>query len=690
MRKKIISVVCFLLAVFVSHGIAADSAPFFFLQLSDPQFGFMDNNKSISAETEAMNKAVTAINQLKPPFVVITGDFVNNSKSKEQIAAYKSMIAQIDSSVKVYMIPGNHDIGKVSRASIDNYKKNYGETHFSFRYGDCAFIGIDSNIIKEEDKEREEVQFKWLEQELQKTKDARFKFVFTHCSVFLKRMDEPVNYSNFSLPMREKYVRLFQKYGVNAIFAGHLHNNAYGKVGNMEMITIGPVGKVLGTGYQGMNLVKVYPDRFISEFIALNQFPKEVVMSDPATKTTESMSRVRFKSIRNLVMAGYQGWFNTPEDGAGLGWKHFEKEKEFKPGKCTIDLWPDVSEYEKTYETAFKLPDETPAKVFSSYDASTTDLHFKWMKQYGIDGVFMQRFVVSIRNQKGKDNYNKILNNAVLSAEKYDRAICLMYDLSGMEAGEEDILIRDWKELCEKYKLVSRNNNHYVYHHGKPLVAVWGIGFNDRRKYGYEQVKKIIDFLKSEGCSILVGVPTHWRTLTIDAVSDTRLLELVKQADIVHPWLVGRFDNNTYEPYRKSIEEDIKWCKANGKDYMPVLFPGFSWHNMKKDAPQNMIPRLGGRFFWKQVKGAVDAGAESLYLAMFDEIDEGTAFFKCTNTPPVGESSFITYEGEAPDHYLWLAGEAAKYLRGELRSSGCRFDRDVEYNSRIYFVIGAE
>ena len=669
MRKKIISVVCFLLAVFVSHGIAADSAPFFFLQLSDPQFGFIDNNKSISAETEAMNKAVTAINQLKPPFVVITGDFVNNSKSKEQIAAYKSMIAQIDSSVKVYMIPGNHDIGKVSRASIDNYKKNYGETHFSFRYGDCAFIGIDSNIIKEEDKEREEVQFKWLEQELQKTKDARFKFVFTHFSVFLKRMDEPVNYSNFSLPMREKYVRLFQKYGVNAIFAGHLHNNAYGKVGNMEMITIGPVGKVLGTGYQGMNLVKVYPDRFISEFIALNQFPKEVVMSDPATKTTESMSRVRFKSIRNLVMAGYQGWFNTPEDGAGLGWKHFEKEKEFKPGKCTIDLWPDVSEYEKTYETAFKLPDETPAKVFSSYDASTTDLHFKWMKQYGIDGVFMQRFVVSIRNQKGKDNYNKILNNAVLSAEKYDRAICLMYDLSGMEAGEEDILIRDWKELCEKYKLVSRNNNHYVYHHGKPLVAVWGIGFNDRRKYGYEQVKKIIDFLKSEGCSILVGVPTHWRTLTIDAVSDTRLLELVKQADIVHPWLVGRFDNNTYEPYRKSIEEDIKWCKANGKDYMPVLFPGFSWHNMKKDAPQNMIPRLGGRFFWKQVKGAVDAGAESLYLAMFDEIDEGTAFFKCTNTPPVGESSFITYEGEAPDHYLWLAGEAAKYLRGELRSS---------------------
>ena len=104
------------------------------------------------------------------------------------------------------------------------------------------------------------------------------------------------------------------------------------------------------------------------------------------------------------------------------------------------------------------------------------------MKQYGIDGVFMQRFVVSIRNQKGKDNYNKILNNAVLSAEKYDRAICLMYDLSGMEAGEEDILIRDWKELCEKYKICPRITNLYDSHIGKPLDADWGIVLNDRRK----------------------------------------------------------------------------------------------------------------------------------------------------------------------------------------------------------------
>ena len=44
-----------------------------------------------------------------------------------------------------------------------------------------------------------------------------------------------------------------------------------------------------------------------------------------------------------------------------------------------------------------------------------------------------------------------------------------------------------------------------------------------------------------------------------------------------------------------------------------------------------------------------------MYLAMFDEIDEGTAFFKCANEVPVGESPFLSFEGVPSDRYLWLA-----------------------------------
>lgn len=91
MRKITITIALLILSIFTFHGMAAKFEPFFFLQLSDPQFGFTDNNKTISAEVTAMNKVVAAINRLKPPFVVITGDFVNNSKSEEQIEAYKQI-----------------------------------------------------------------------------------------------------------------------------------------------------------------------------------------------------------------------------------------------------------------------------------------------------------------------------------------------------------------------------------------------------------------------------------------------------------------------------------------------------------------------------------------------------------------------------------------------------------------------
>ncbi|HMC64241.1 MAG TPA: hypothetical protein VKI65_04820, partial [Gemmataceae bacterium] len=57
------------------------------------------------------------------------------------------------------------------------------------------------------------------------------------------------------------------------------------------------------------------------------------------------------------------------------------------------------------------------------------------------------------------------------------------------------------------------------------------------------------------------------------------------------------------------------------------------------------------------------------FQAMFDEMDEGTAIFKCTNDPPLGDSRFLTLEGLPSDHYLWLTGMGGKLLRGEIKAS---------------------
>jgi len=55
-----------------------------------------------------------------------------------------------------------------------------------------------------------------------------------------------------------------------------------------------------------------------------------------------------------------------------------------------------------------------------------------------------------------------------------------------------------------------------------------------------------------------------------------------------------------------------------------------------------------------------------LYIAMFDEVNEGTAIFKCSNTPPVSNvAKFIDMDGKPSDYYLILTGEAGKMLRKE-------------------------
>jgi len=73
---------------------------------------------------------------------------------------------------------------------------------------------------------------------------------------------------------------------------------------------------------------------------------------------------------------------------------------------------------------------------------------------------------------------------------------------------------------------------------------------------------------------------------------------------------------------------------------MPVIFPGFFWHNLN-GGPLNQIPRNGGSFYWRQVYNAVGAGCSMLYAAMFDEMNEGTSMLKMaptTNQFPVGAS----------------------------------------------------
>ncbi|MGV8880411.1 MAG: glycoside hydrolase family 71/99-like protein [Sphingobacteriaceae bacterium] len=398
------------------------------------------------------------------------------------------------------------------------------------------------------------------------------------------------------------------------------------------------------------------------------------LLFDTVSAQSKHSKTSRFKSYKGLIMAGYQGWFNAPEDGAGRGWYHYKSGNDFKPGYTKVDMWPETAELEKTYQTPFLLANGKPAFLPSSHDASTIQTHFKWMKEYGVDGAFMQRFVTELKGNSGRNHFNTVLGNALRSSQKYGRAIAVMYDLSGIrDSVDVPVLINDWKNLVDSMKITSQGNEQtYLYHNGKPLVVLWGVGFNDQRKYGLKSIEKMMDFLKNDpvygGCAVMLGVPTYWREFGNDTEKDPHLHEVILKADIVHPWAVGRFSNaSTYNKYAAVQKGDMAWCKQNRIDYVPVVFPGFSWHNMSPKFPSDQIPRNRGKFFWMQLSTAIKAGAEMIYVAMFDEIDEATAIFKIDKNPPAGASTFVTFEPDIPaDYYLNLIGYAGKMLRKQL------------------------
>ena len=392
--------------------------------------------------------------------------------------------------------------------------------------------------------------------------------------------------------------------------------------------------------------------------------------SDPLVPYTgESRKGVNTKTLEGKIMAGYQGWFNTPEDGSGLGWTHWmnNESKPFGPGNVAVDLWPDMSEYtaSERYLTAFKHANGEPAVVFSSHNRFTVLRHFKWMQDYGIDGAFVQRFANGLKVEAMRHHKDVVLSHAREGANLSGRAYAVMYDLSGLRAGGTKAVSDDWKMLREKMKIGS--DPAYLHHEGKPLVALWGLGFNSR-SYTLAECRELVGFFKADGCAVMLGVPTGWRDQYRDSTKDENFHDLLKLADVISPWTVGRYSTPVQAKVHaeKYYEKDIEWCEGHSMDYLPVVFPGFSWHNLKPKDPSNQIPRLKGEFLWSQFVGAKKAGASMIYVAMFDEVDEGTAIFKCTNEPPVGESPFINYEGLPSDHYLWLTGEAGRMLRGEI------------------------
>jgi hypothetical protein len=389
-----------------------------------------------------------------------------------------------------------------------------------------------------------------------------------------------------------------------------------------------------------------------------------------AIAASEPGDDVDATTLKRKTLCGYQGWFRCPGDSAHEGWRHWSRNaKRIGADTLTFDMWPDLSEFdddEKYPAAGFTYPDGSPAQLFSSANAKTVERHFRWMRQYGIDGVFLQHFLVDLPGGPLDDRYasrKQVLQYVIQAAEKTGRVWALSYDVAGMPGDKiYDVLTTDWKKMVDGRVAAGPR---YLTEAGKPVVQVWGFyRHSPGNAMTAELAHRLIDFFKADGpysAYLVGGGDWQWRR-------DEEWQKIVFRFDAYAPWNVGNYSKDAKGDYHASMdwwEADKRACEAKGVLWLPVVYPGFSWDNLKQKLPgTSTIPRRRGEFFWEQFHELTKLDVAGAYVAMFDEVDEGTAIFKVTNDPPT-PGHFVTYEGLPSDWYLRITGEGAKLLRGE-------------------------
>ena len=228
---------------------------FTFVHMTDPQIGFHDASPEFIHSDSLMRQAVALANDYAPDLVFITGDLVDMADDPVQEAIFTRNLATL--TAPVWLVPGNHDIRGYTPEKREAYVKLRGYDRFAFRHKGCAFIGIDTNCIKDEAGEAEAEQFAWLTEELRKAQLARYTFVFLHCPVLREALDEPEDYFNFSKEARARYFALFKDYGVDAVLAGHTHCPYVTEIDGVAFYTGTAVGNCLHGAQPGFNVVRM-------------------------------------------------------------------------------------------------------------------------------------------------------------------------------------------------------------------------------------------------------------------------------------------------------------------------------------------------------------------------------------------------------------------------------------------------
>lgn len=380
-------------------------------------------------------------------------------------------------------------------------------------------------------------------------------------------------------------------------------------------------------------------------------------------------------TMNGHLVALCQGFHKHVGDGVAGGspYLNWFKADTVSPRNAPMfDNFPDVAEYSTTYNAGATaagasdghvLANGLLARLYADADPSVALTHMGWMRDYGIDGASCERFYTAVANRAAAvfTWRNKVLGNYRDAAAATGRTYHIMYDMSSYPNNNTafTVLRDDWKYLVDNGYISDRYQRHTDRQgRNRPYVYLWGVGgFTnnvDDTTTETAGVASLIDYWKNgtDGpqyrATVGVSVNVGWR-------SSPRWPAVILSADVIAPWTVGRYSASSPTNttgisawITTNTGGDLAYIAANTSAplpaYLPTVFPGSSDYNREgangrdNTTASNYRPRWGGHFLWNQSRIFLETlrgqgFPDMLFVATFDECNEGTCIYKIENDP---------------------------------------------------------
>lgn len=187
---------------------------------------------------------VSQVNQIAPALTVHLGDMINPVPELPSYGPAADNFHAIAKGLQapLHLVPGNHDIGDkpvkwmpagmVNSDYIALYRKHFGKDYYAVTHEGCHFVIINAPLLNSGDPAEAE-QAAWLEDYLASHAGERI-FLFSHYPPYISDPAEPGSYDNIDEPARSWFLDLVKRHKPEALFAAHVHNFWYDRIGETD------------------------------------------------------------------------------------------------------------------------------------------------------------------------------------------------------------------------------------------------------------------------------------------------------------------------------------------------------------------------------------------------------------------------------------------------------------------------